>query len=276
MQAHPIPHLPSTSRKRLRLLSYNIQVGIASRGARDYLTNGWRHVLHHAGRFENLDRMAELMQDFDIVAIQEADAGSMRSGHINLVQYLAERARFPHWHLQNNRRLGRLARHSNGLLTRLPTRQITDHKLPGLIPGRGAIQAQFGEGPEPLVVIVAHLALSRRAQAQQLDYLAELIGGHKHVIVMGDMNCAENLLMERFALRDVSLSAGAGSPATYPSWRPTRHIDHILVSQSIRVLDLKALPLPYSDHLPLAMDIELPEELMLHHHPAPLKRAASL
>lgn len=276
MLAHPLPHLASHSRRSLRLLSYNIQVGIASRRTRDYLTNGWRHVLHHAGRFENLDRMAELMQDFDIVAIQEADAGSIRSGHINLVQYLAERARFPYWHLQNNRRLGRLARHSNGLLSRLPTRQIVDHKLPGLIPGRGAIQAQFGEGAEPLVVIVAHLALSRRAQEQQLDYLAELIDGHKHVIVMGDMNCAESRLRERFALRDVALSAGSAGPATYPSWRPTRQLDHILVSDSIRVLDLKALPLPYSDHLPLAMDIELPEELMLHHHSAPLKRAASL
>lgn len=274
MPAPVLLNNPPGTGNRLRLLSYNIQVGIQSKGAGDYVTNGWRHILPHAGRFENLDRIAEVMAEFDIVAVQEADAGSIRSGHINLVQYLAERARFPHWHIQNNRKLGRLAKHSNGLLSRFPARQILDHKLPGLIPGRGAIQAFYGDGPEPLVVIVAHLALLRRSQAQQLDYLARLVEGHQHVIVMGDMNCAESHLLERFALRDVTLSAGGPGHATFPSWQPTRQIDHILVSPGIRVLGLMTLPHAYSDHLPVAMDIELPAGLHLKHHALPLKRIA--
>lgn len=258
---------PGTGR-RLRLLSYNIQVGIAARRARDYVTNTWRHVLPHAGRFENLDRIAELMHGFDIVAIQEADAGSVRSGHINLVQYLAERAHFPYWHLQTNRNLGRFARHSNGLLSRLPTRRVVDHKLPGIIPGRGAIQAFYGDGDSPLVIIVAHLALSKRARADQLDYLANLVQHHRHVVVMGDMNTSESALLERFALRDVTLSPSLTRQATFPSWRPSMQLDHILVSPGIRVHSLRALPMNYSDHLPLAMDIELPDELHLGHVPA--------
>lgn len=271
---NPAPAAPASASdmapgRCLRLLSYNIQVGIAARHARDYVTNTWRHVLPHAGRFENLDRIAELMHGFDIVALQEADAGSIRSGHVNLVQYLAERAHFPYWHWQTNRRIGRFARHSNGLLARLPVRNVIDHKLPGMLPGRGAIQAFFGDGPDPLVLIVAHLALSRRAQGNQLDYLAELIQGHKHVIVMGDMNCAESRLLERFALRDVSLTPGLAGPATFPSWRPSLQLDHILVSPGIRVHSLHALPHGYSDHLPLAMDIELPPELHLGHVSTP-------
>lgn len=252
--------MPTSPTRRLRLLSYNIQVGIASTRARDYLTNGWRHVLPHNARFDNLDRMAEVMREYDIVALQEADAGSLRSSHINLVQYLAERAHFPYWHLQTNRRVGRIARHSNGLLSRLASRRIVDHRLPGLIPGRGAIQAFYGQEPHDLMIVVAHLALGRRAQQHQLDYLAELLGGHRHVIVMGDMNCAESPLLERFALRDVSLSAGLAGGATYPSWKPNRQLDHILVSPSIRVHSLRVLPHSYSDHLPLAMEIELPSD----------------
>lgn len=249
---------------RLRLLSYNIQVGIESRRQRDYLTNTWRHVLPHAGRFVNLDRMADLMRGYDIVALQEADAGSLRSNNINLVHYLAERANFPYWHLQTNRRLGAIARHSNGLLSRLPAKKILDHRLPGLIPGRGAIQAFYGDSREPLILIIAHLALSQRARAGQLDYMASLVKGHRHVVVMGDMNCAESHLLERFALRDVTLSASLNNHATYPSWQPKHQLDHILVSPGIRVHKLSALPHHYSDHLPIAMEIELPSELHLN------------
>ena len=51
------------------------------------------------------------------------------------------------------------------------------------------------------------------------------------------------------------------SPATFPSWRPTRALDHILVSRSLVVERLWALPHPVSDHLPIAASVRLPEPL---------------
>ncbi|PYA79799.1 endonuclease, partial [Pseudomonas aeruginosa] len=38
---------------RLRLLSFNIQVGISTERYRHYLTRGWQHLLPHAGRATN-------------------------------------------------------------------------------------------------------------------------------------------------------------------------------------------------------------------------------
>ncbi len=35
---------------RLRLLSFNIQVGISTQRYHHYLTRGWQHLLPHAGR----------------------------------------------------------------------------------------------------------------------------------------------------------------------------------------------------------------------------------
>mgnify|MGYP003396207770 FL=1 len=67
------------SRTHLRLLSYNIQAGIASTRAHHYVTQGWKNVLPHTRSFENLDRIAHLESDYDVVALQEADGGSMRS-----------------------------------------------------------------------------------------------------------------------------------------------------------------------------------------------------
>ena len=48
---------------------------------------------------------------------------------------------------------------------------------------------------------------------------------------------------------------------TFPSWRPARRLDHILTSASLEVHDVHVLDHVLSDHLPIAMDIMLPEDL---------------
>jgi endonuclease/exonuclease/phosphatase family metal-dependent hydrolase len=45
---------------------------------------------------------------------------------------------------------------------------------------------------------------------------------------------------------------------TFPSWRPRRNLDHILVSEKLRILEARVLNYPLSDHLPLSMRVELP------------------
>ncbi|MFX6907664.1 hypothetical protein ABTH77_20640, partial [Acinetobacter baumannii] len=79
-----------------------------------YLTRGWQHLLPHAGRATNLKRIGELLADYDLVALQEADGGSLRSGYVNQVEHLAQLGAFPYWYQQLNRNLGRIAQHSNG------------------------------------------------------------------------------------------------------------------------------------------------------------------
>ena len=78
-----------TGQRRLRLLTYNIQTGIATSRYRHYLTHSWKHVLPCSGRRDNLDQIANLVRHYDIVGLQEADAGSLRSGYVNLTEYLA-------------------------------------------------------------------------------------------------------------------------------------------------------------------------------------------
>lgn len=75
---------------RLRLLSFNIQVGINTERYRHYVTRSWQHLLPHAGRTLNLQRIAGLLADFDLVALQEVDGGSLRSGFVNQVERLAQ------------------------------------------------------------------------------------------------------------------------------------------------------------------------------------------
>ena len=172
---------------RLRLLSFNIQVGISTERYHHYLTRGWQHLLPHPGRAGNLQRIGALLGDYDLVALQEVDGGSLRSSYVNQVERLAELGAFPYWYQQLNRNLGRLAQHSNGVLSRLRPDQLEDHPLPGP-PGRGAILLRFGEGADALAVVMMHLSLGARTRTRQLAYVRELIGNYRHVVLMGDMN----------------------------------------------------------------------------------------
>lgn len=247
----------------LKVMSYNIQVGISTRQPHHYLLHSWKHILPHSQRLTNLDRVATLLADFDLVGLQEVDAGSLRSNYINLAEYLALKAGFPYWYHQINRNIGRIAKHSNGLLSRFQPNEISDIPLPGLIPGRNAILARYGSGRESLAVFMLHLALSRRARLRQLAMISEQVNEYKHVILMGDMNCRPgspemNLLFKLTALREP-----LEETLTFPSWRPQHYIDHILVTPELEVQKVQALHHAYSDHLPIVMELLLPESIQL-------------
>ena len=244
----------------LRLLSFNVQVGINTQRYHHYLTRGWQHLLPHAGRAGNLQRIGDLLADFDLVALQEVDGGSLRSGFVNQVEHLAREGAFPYWYQQLNRNLGRFAQHSNGLLSRYAPDLLEDHKLPGILPGRGAILTQFGQGEESLLVVMMHLALSTKGRANQLAYVRERIADHRHVVLMGDMNTHAEDLLEHSPLKGANLQA-PDLPGTYPSWRPARVLDHILISPSLEIDRVDVLPQAISDHLPVAMHIKLPTSL---------------
>jgi endonuclease/exonuclease/phosphatase family metal-dependent hydrolase len=255
---------PSTDQKhRLRLLSYNIQAGVATTRYHHYLTRSWKHVLPDVHRHKTMENIAQVIVDFDIVGLQEADIGSLRTGFINQAELLAELCDFPHWHQQATRRFGNIAQQSNALLSRIQPNYIRTYRLPGLVPGRGAILAHFGDPGNPLVVLMIHLALGRRSRAQQLALISKLVYAHPYVVVMGDLNCQLHSPELSTLLRKTGLKAPTAKIATYPSWRPKRHIDHILVSPSLEVTQTYALEHAVSDHLPVAAEILVPAEIGL-------------
>jgi endonuclease/exonuclease/phosphatase family metal-dependent hydrolase len=249
--------------QRIRLLSYNIQTGIRTTRYSHYVTQSWKHVLPHAQRFRNLDRVASQIRDYDIVGLQEVDAGSLRSGYVNLTQYLGEKAQFPFWYDQTNRSLGRFARNSTGLLSRFSPTEITEHRLPGRIPGRGALLIRYGTRLDCLVVLILHLALGRRARLRQLGYVSELINEYRHVVMMGDLNCHSQSVEMNFLINRTMMQEPYHGLHTFPSWCPQRNIDHILVTPTLQVDRIKVLAYSLSDHLPVSMDITLPESIHL-------------
>lgn len=253
---------PLAGRNALKLLSFNIQTGVDTRDFHEYVTKSWKQLLPLKERISNLNRIAQLVQSYDLVGLQEVDSGSLRTGFLDQTEYLAHRARFPYWYRQVNRSLGKIAQHSNGVLSRIRPHCIDEHRLPGLR-GRGAMLAEFTTNREPLLVCIMHLALGKRARRLQLSYISELVGEYSQLVVMGDFNCGTDSGELHELVDNTHLQLPTEDLKTFPSWRPNRKYDHILISDSLKLQKTHVLEHTHSDHLPICVEIELPKGVFL-------------
>ncbi len=249
-------------KRRLKLLSANIQAGSSTRGYHDYVARSWSHVMPGGNKRGALDLIAQLAGQHDIVGLQESDPGSWRSGFTNQTHYLAERGGFDYWSHQPNRRVGSVASSANGLLSKLEPVEVIDHPLPGRIAGRGVLMARFGEGDAGLTIAIAHLSLGTASRKSQLAFIAELLHEHPHAVLMGDFNCVSDGPDMQTLYKRTRLQPPSCTVPTFPSWRPQRAIDHILVTKPLACNDLRALPAALSDHLALSVELEVPEKAL--------------
>lgn len=238
-----------------KLLSFNIQGGVATHHYRQYVTRAWRYVLPTRERSANLARMAAVMREYDFVAIQEADAGSLRTGRHNLIELLAQAGGFPHHGFAVTRGLGSLAQVCLGFLSRTPVESYRLRALPGAIPGRGLLEVDLQPAVlGPTTIVITHMALGHKSRARQLSALAMHLGSRR-AIVVGDFNERNGGLQNNLALRNVGLTPLPHPPATYPSWQPRQSLDQVLVTSGLEVIEARALPVALSDHLPLAIQL---------------------
>ena len=265
---HQVPHKEGTALsskygdqvpETLKLLSYNIQAAIGTSNYLHYVTRSWRHILPDWRGIQRLDDIGKVIAEYDLVALQEVDGGSLRSSFVNQVSYLADLCEFDYWYQQLNRDFGKLGQFSNGILSRFVPYEVEDHKLPGF-KGRGAIVAKYGNPKHPLVLVGVHLALSERARYRQLDYLRDLVQRFEHIMVMGDLNCRGDQIIDT-PLRDTHLIQVKEDHHTFPSWKPYRSLDHIMVSPSLVIKEVKVLDILHSDHRPIAMEVVIPEQV---------------
>jgi endonuclease/exonuclease/phosphatase family metal-dependent hydrolase len=80
---------------------------------------------------------------------------------------------------------------------------------------------------------------------------------------MGDMNCQSQSEEMELLLNKTLMTEPLHGLNTFPSWRPKRNIDHILVTPTVEVERAEVLDYPLSDHLPVSMEVVLPESVEL-------------
>jgi endonuclease/exonuclease/phosphatase family metal-dependent hydrolase len=166
-------------------------------------------------------------------------------------------------------------RYGNALLSAHPVSSWQAVRLPTnpRREARGLVDAVVLVDGRPVRVGVTHLqnrsARERREQAAHLvGLLADGDGPGRRLptILLGDMNAGPDSAEMRAltaVLTDAWAAVGDGPGHTFPALRPIARIDHVLVSADVRPEAAAVVATRASDHRPLVVDVDLPDEAPL-------------
>ncbi len=267
---HDFHHPPAVSRippkddRWLRLFTLNVAHG------RRHRPNNL--FLRHRTLRQNITAIAETVRALtpDIVALQEADGRSSFSGNFDHVATLAREAelldhyRGDHTSLS----LGRFSvEYGTAILARQPLLEPTSHRFEMSWRDTKGFVAATVVVPEwgdlEVDVVSVHLDfLRRRIRRKQIRHMVDRLAHRRRpLVVLGDLNCCFEREPESIELLVGALGLKAHEPGlrshTYPSRRPRRRLDWILVSDELEYTGYHTVHLPLSDHSLLVADIHL-------------------
>lgn len=247
-RSETVTHFAS-SRHQIRVMSYNIHVGVGMDKKLD------------------LPRIAAVINDqrADLVGLQEVDRGVERTGRIDEIAELAKLTHMDYAFAFNLKYQG--GQYGVAILSRYPIRS-TDHRLylnTREAERRGFIRAEVNIDGRVVNFATTHLDYQyedgRVFEAEQL--LAGLKDVKGPLIVVGDFNDvptggAYKLMNEQFA--DAWIESGASDQGlSYPADKPVKRIDYILSRRTDRFRSKKAWTVNTlaSDHVPVVADLEI-------------------
>lgn len=237
----------------MKILSYNIQAAINTSSYLSYSYQWPRQILPTPAKRKTLARIAEFINGFDAVCLQEAELGGLRNGFQSQHEQLLAMTDFTYSLAQTNRRIWRLSLHGNLILSKLPIREILNAPLPSRIPGRGVLAGEITlPDGRCLTLVNAHLSLGGRDQHIQLRYIRTQLRRRPYVLLCGDLNTTPDdsplRILTEHGWRRLTTAA------TFPSWNPQKTLDHALIKGGLAA-SAAAAPFTDSDHLPIAIEI---------------------
>jgi len=234
-----------TGRGSIRLMTYNVHLGINSDGQLD---------------LEGVARVIERGHP-DVVALQEVVRGWPGAGGIDLAQWLSHRLRMPYAYAPaaddqfGNVIMSRLPiRASQGVFLPKPTAAMRRSYLRTVI--------DIGEG-HTLTVVDAHLEGGEPTQRAQSESLLNGLAGVPNIVLAGDLNMQPDSpnrsLYDAGGLASVQDLAGQGdlSTAAKPKF-PGDRVDWIFGTGDLSFTSFKIGQQTTSDHLPLSVALRVP------------------
>ena len=234
----------------MRIVSYNIQATINASSYFSYSYQWPRQFLPSRGKNATRERIAHFLKQFDVACLQEIDLGGLRNGFKSHVDQFSELTGLKYHCSQTNRRLGKLSLHGNMILSKTPLNLILDSPLPGKISGRGVIAAEI----DGIVIANAHLSLGIEDQLKQLAFIDDQLKDHPNIVLCGDFNTTP-LDKPLRALNEMGWHWCRDDTPTFPSWKPQKNLDHILVKGNITAT-AQVSDFDQSDHLPVIAEIQ--------------------
>ena len=234
---------------------------------------------------EGLDQVAAAIRAAkpDVVALQEVDNGTTRSGGVDQARELARRLDFP-WavHIPTTQMYG--GDYGMALLSRVPIKSLERRPLPvprGLEP-RAVARAILDVGGTEIALYKAHLSpmpQRGRLRAEQATVVARMIAAEtRPVILVGDFNDTATSGAVRILsshLQDAWLAAGTGPAGTFPlPLVGSLRYDYVLASREFEIQRARVLPGDASDHHPVVADLQLPAAFLANSAPSTPSNAA--
>lgn len=252
VQAEPAARSPAfkgASRHTLRVMSYNIHVGVGMDKKLD---------LQRIANVINRERP-------DLVGLQEVDRVVQRTQRIDEIVELAKMTRMDYAFAFNLAYQG--GQYGVAILSRLPIMATEHRHLKNLREAerRGFIRAEIKFHGRRLDFVTTHLDYQfhdgRLFETQQL--LAALQDLKAPLIVVGDFNDlpdGQSYQLMRQLFDDAWTNAnGSNAGFTYPADKPAKRIDYIFTRRSdgIRTKRAWVVNTQASDHIPVVADLEI-------------------
>ncbi len=240
---------PTASSRTLRVMTYNIHVGVGMDKKLD------------------LPRIAGVINDQhpDLVGLQEVDRGVTRTQRIDEIAELAKLTRMDYAFAFNLRYQG--GQYGVAILSRFPI-LATDHHLyqnTREAERRGVIRAEVSVHGRRLNFVTTHLDYQyddgRLFEAQQLVSALKDVKGP--LIVVGDFNdipAGRAYQLMRYQFGDAWIeSRSTDEGFSYPADKPAKRIDYIFFRSSDRVRTKRAwiVNTQASDHVPVVADLKI-------------------
>lgn len=256
--------VPTKTPGSLRLLSLNAAHGRS--------TAAHQALLPRDRTERNVADIGRLVKDVgpEVVALQEADGPSAWSGNFDHVAALADFTEMSsHYRGDHNPfGFGRFNLESGtALLSRLGLESTQSHRFAanwrdtkGFVVA--AVRVPQWDGRE-IDVVSVHLDFLRPQvrRRQILDMVHALIHRRRPLVILGDLNCCWHQEPESLELFEDTLGLRPFEPhrlvPTFPSHRPRRRLDWVLVSSELDFVSHHTLSAPLSDHLVVVADLEL-------------------
>lgn len=217
--------------------------------------------IHHARGMDDVvdtKRIGQLILEVnpEVVALQEVDSVSARSGNIDTMADLATQTGMYASYSASIPLKG--GKYGLGMLTKEKPKASHRISLPGAKEARSALIVEL----ERYVVVCTHLSLDEEEQVASVDLINKAIENYnKPVFLLGDLNAAPDSAPMKSFGKDWQVLSNP-KQNTFPSGEPNITIDYVLgykpkgetyAKHQMRVVDEKVA----SDHRPLFVDIRL-------------------
>lgn len=229
----------------ITVMTYNIHRGIGEDGKLD------------------LNRVYDTISasNAGIVALQEVERYSVRTGFQDQIEYLANKLSMYYVYGKSINILN--GQYGNAVLSKYPIENYRFEQLPSIGENRTMLQADLNINGKRFVIYTTHLGLDRAERKAQFEKINELIQNTEspHMLT-GDFNgTSEELSVLNSKYIDSAVQFKAQEVSTFKNDTKGSRIDYMLLSDKLKLLDYAVLQSDASDHFPVMSTIEVNTDL---------------